>query len=328
MLIDPFGRQITYLRVSITDRCNLRCVYCMPPEGVKWQPHEMILQYEEIAQIVSAAAKEGIREVRITGGEPLVRKNVPDLVRLIAAIPGIVDISLTTNGILLADQVAKLKDSGLKRVNVSLDTLRPELYARITRGGSLKKVFEGLDAAEKSRLKPIKLNAVILKGVNSAEVKDLAQLTIAHDWHVRFIELMPILNRSAWGEGFPKPEDLYLPIDAIRKDLEGLGLEPIASSVGYGPAEEFRIRGAKGKIGLISPLSKSFCKGCNRLRLTADGYLRPCLLSDLEVNVIDTIRSGGDSTDQIKKAVALKPKEHQIDPDKFPTLRCMMQIGG
>ncbi len=328
MLKDRFGRSVTYLRVSVTDRCNLRCVYCMPPEGVKWQPHDEILQYEEIARIVAVAAGEGIQEVRITGGEPLVRKDLADLIGMIAAAPGIQDISLTTNGVLLADQAVQLKAAGLKRVNVSIDTLKPELYARITRGGKLQRVFDGLKAAEECGLTPIKTNTVILKGVNSDEIKELASLTIEHDWHIRFIELMPILNQAPWGEGFPKPEEMYMPIDEVKQELETLGMRRIEHAVGLGPAEEFRIKGAKGTIGFISPLSKAFCQQCNRLRLTADGFLRPCLLSDDEVNVIDAVRQGGDILELLKKAIDLKPKEHQIDPGKNPSLRCMMQIGG
>src|SRR5512135_400292 len=199
MLLDPFGRQITYLRISVTDRCNLRCVYCMPPEGVVWRPHETILRFEEILRIVEAAAQEGVREVRLTGGEPLIRQGVPDLVRMLAGVPGIQDISLTTNGLLLEKLAAPLAEAGLKRINLSLDTLNPEKFARITRGGSFEKVWRGLEAADAAGLAPLKINAVALKGVNDGELLDLARLTLDHPWQVRFIELMPIKNQASWG---------------------------------------------------------------------------------------------------------------------------------
>jgi cyclic pyranopterin phosphate synthase len=328
MLIDQWGRQVTYLRVSVTDRCNLRCVYCMPPEGVEWQPHERIMQYEEIAQIVRVAAKEGIREVRITGGEPLVRKNLVDLIKMIAEIPGIEDLSLTTNGILLGKEAKALAKAGLKRVNVSLDTLKPALFEKITRGGKLGFVLEGFQAAEDNGLRPIKINTVILRDVNSDEIEDLAKLTINHNWHVRFIELMPIQNQKPWGEGFPAPETMYFPISEVQERLKSLGLNRIQNGVGQGPSEDYQIEGAKGKIGFISPLSKSFCERCNRLRLTADGFLRPCLLNDGEVPILDELRKGKDILPLIKKAVELKPREHQMDLDQYPKLRCMTQIGG
>lgn len=328
MLIDRWGRQVTYLRVSVTDRCNLRCVYCMPPEGIEWQPHEHIMQYEEIAQIVRVAASEGIREVRITGGEPLVRKNLVDLISMLSEIPGIEDLSLTTNGVLLAREAKNLAKAGLKRVNVSLDTLKPELFEKITRGGKLTQVLDGFIAAEEAGLKPIKINTVILKSVNSDEIKDLARLTLEHDWHLRFIELMPIQNQKQWGEGFPTPEKMYFPVSEVQKSLLGLGLKRISNEVGQGPSEDYKIEGAVGKIGFISPLSKSFCERCNRLRLTADGFLRPCLLNDGEVNVLQALRNGEDILPLIKQAVSLKPKEHEMDLDQYPKLRCMTQIGG
>ena len=205
MLVDRCNRKITYLRVSVTDRCNLRCVYCMPPEGVSWQPHESIMRYEEITQIVQVAAEEGIREVRLTGGEPLVRKNLAELVGMIAAIPGIEDISLTTNGILLADKAKALKIAGLKRINVSLDTMEADKYARITRGGNIQRVFEGLEKAEECGLDPIKLNMVLLKGVNDGDIRQLAELSRDHRWEIRFIELMPVKNQTEVGRGFPRP---------------------------------------------------------------------------------------------------------------------------
>ena len=209
MLLDRYGRQITYLRVSVTDRCNMRCVYCMPPEGIQLQSHAAVMRYEEIAEVVRAAASQGIREVRLTGGEPLVRLDLAELVRLIAEIPGIEDISLTTTGLLLGKYARSLADAGLRRVNVSLDTLRPDRFTRITRGADLSQVWQGLTAAEAAGLKPIKLNVVVMRGVNSDELIDLAQLTLEHDWHVRFIELMPVQNQSAWGQDF-RVDYLYI----------------------------------------------------------------------------------------------------------------------
>jgi GTP 3',8-cyclase len=328
MLIDTFGRQITYLRISVTDRCNLRCVYCIPPEGVPWQPHESILTYEEILRVVNAAAKEGIREVRLTGGEPLVRKDLPDLVKMIADVPGIEDISLTTNGILLAGMAKELSEAGLQRVNVSLDTLQPEKFARITRGGSLQRVWQGIRAAEENGLFPIKINVVVMQGVNDDELPELALLSIAHPWHVRFIELMPVKNQSPWGEGFPMPVEAYLSIREIFSRLQPLGLTEAPSPVGSGPAQEYRLANAQGTIGFISPVGDSFCQNCNRLRLTADGRLRPCLLSDIEVPVIQAVRGNEEILPYLKEAVRLKPREHELEKNHSPELRCMRQIGG
>ncbi len=205
MLQDQYGRQITYLRISVTDRCNFRCVYCMPAEGVPWQSHAAIMQYEEIAEVVRVAASQGINEVRLTGGEPLVRKDLPELVSLISAIPGINDISLTTNGILLDKMAAPLAAAGLKRVNISLDTLDPQKFTRITRGGSLSRFWDGLHAAQTAGLHPIKLNVVAMRGVNDDELIDLARLSMQHDWQVRFIEIMPIRNQENLGTWLPVP---------------------------------------------------------------------------------------------------------------------------
>ena len=328
MLIDPFGRHVTYLRISVTDRCNLRCVYCMPSSGIEWQPHDTIMQYEEITQFVKLAASQGIREVRLTGGEPLVRKNLPDLVHQISIIPGIEDISLTTNGLLLESYAERLANSGLTRVNISLDTLKPELFTRITRGGSLEKVWNGILAAERYNLSPIKLNTVILKGINSDEIEELAKLTLDHEWSLRFIELMPISNQAPWGEGFPKPEEMFFPISEVRNRLEKLELIPISHIVGDGPSEEYRIKGARGTIGFISPLSKSFCQRCNRLRLTSDGNLRPCLGNDEEVPILSAMRNGEDILPLLLKAVHLKPESHTLDQATLSAGRCMTQIGG
>ena len=253
MLQDQYGRQITYLRISVTDRCNFRCVYCMPVSGVPWQSPAAIMTFEEIAEVVRVAASQGINEVRLTGGEPLVRKDLPELVSLINAIPGIDDISLTTNGILLDKLAEPLARAGLKRINISLDTLDPQRFTRITRGGSLARFWDGLHAAETAGLHPIKLNVVAMRGVNDDELVDLARLSMQHDWQVRFIEIMPIRNQEAWGPGFPSPEDIYLPIQEMLKILEPFGLEAVEHSIGSGPAREYRLRGALGTVGFISP---------------------------------------------------------------------------
>ena len=328
MLIDSFGRKVTYLRISVTDRCNLRCIYCMPPEGIAWQPHETIMQYEEIAQIVRIAAEEGIREVRLTGGEPLVRKDLPDLIQQIHAIQGIEDISLTTNGVLLKQFAKELARAGLRRVNISLDTLKPEVFERITRGGNLTQVFEGIDAAEQSNLKPIKLNTVIMQGVNTNEIEDLARLTLNHPWSIRFIELMPISGIQDNGSELPSPKESFFSITQVLKRLQPLGLQKETRKVGEGPAEEYKIEGALGTIGFISPMSQSFCDRCNRLRLTSDGFLRPCLGSNEELPILSVLRAGGDIRQLLKEAVQKKPKSHHLDEKSSPSSRCMMQIGG
>jgi len=328
MLQDHFGRQITYLRVSITDRCNFRCVYCMPADGITWQPHESIMRFEEIAAVVRAAAEGGVRSVRLTGGEPLVRRGLPDLVRLIAAIPGIEDISITTNGTLLENAALPLAQAGLRRVNVSLDTLQAGKFRRITRGGSIEAVWRGIAAAERSGLAPIKLNIVAMRGVNDDELLDMARLTLEKPWDVRFIELMPVQNQLPWGAGFPKPEDAFIPIQEMMRILAPLNLEPIARAVGSGPAKEFHAPGAPGRVGFISPIGEHFCATCNRLRLTADGHLRPCLLSDAEIDVLGPLRRGEPVLPVLRQAVGAKPEGHDLGHSPGPNGRTMMQIGG
>lgn len=328
MLLDSFGRQITYLRVSVTDRCNFRCVYCMPADGIALQDRRDILHYEEIAEIVRVAASEGVREVRLTGGEPLVRRDLPDLVRMLAAIPGIEDLSLTTNGILLDRLAADLAAAGLKRINVSLDTLDPARFQRITRGGDFSRVLDGLEKAEKAGLKPIKINTVVMRGVNDDELESIARLTLDRPWNVRFIELMPVGNQAPWGEGFPLPESMYFPIQHMLARLTPLGLEPIHEKVGSGPARAYRLRDAAGSIGFISPLGESFCADCNRLRLTADGHLRPCLMSDTEIALLPALRAGEPLLPLLQQAAALKPQGHDLGHQPAPSGRCMMQIGG
>lgn len=328
MLIDSLGRQITYLRISVTDRCNSRCVYCMPLAGVPWKSHDEILRYEEIAEIVRVMAAEGVRAVRLTGGEPLVRPNLSGLVNMLAAIPGIEDISLTTNGLLLEQQAEELAKAGLKRINVSLDTMKPDLFQRITRVGSIERVMRGLEAAEKCGLTPIKINMVVMRGINEDEIIPMARLSISRPWHVRFIELMPLGNQEPWGDDFPSPQTMYYSIRDIRAQLEALGLEAVQEKSGNGPAMEYRLDGAQGRVGMIAALGEAFCGSCNRLRLTADGYLRPCLMSASEINLKEALRSGQPILPLIQRAVEIKPLGHELASRPAPEGRCMMQIGG
>lgn len=329
---DSFGRTINYLRVSVTDRCNLRCVYCMPQEGVAWKPHADILQYEEIARVVGAAVRLGIDRIRLTGGEPLVRPHIWRLVEMIRSFPGVMDISMTTNGTLLAQQAEGLARAGLRRVNISLDTLRPDLFRRITRGGDLEQLWAGVAAAEAAGLSPIKFNAVVVRGVNDGELADLARLSIDHPWHMRFIELMPVSNGGEWGEGFPSPGERYVPMEEIRARVEQLGeLQPGKVSAGAGPAQVYRLPGALGTVGFISPVSEHICQSCNRLRLTADGRLRSCLLSEREVDIRTPLRSGlsdEELQDLIWRAILNKPSGHHLAQGEKPRDRVMSQIGG
>jgi len=301
----------------------------MPPQGIPFhQTHESILQFEEITQVVRIAAQSGVRSIRLTGGEPLVRKGIVELVRMIASVPGIEDISLTTNGLLLEQFAAPLKDAGLSRVNVSLDTLKPDKFKRITRGGSFDRVWAGILAAADHGLDPVKINVVAMRGVNDDEFVDLACLTREHDWSVRFIELMPLENQAPWGPEFPDPSEAYLPVQLIKEKLAHLKLEPFTMENGSGPARLFRLQGAKGNVGFISPLGEHFCDTCNRLRLTADGNLRPCLLSDIEIPVRDALRRGEDIRTSFQNAVEVKPSGHELCEKIAPAGRGMSQIGG
>ena len=328
MLIDRFGRKITYLRVSVTDRCNYRCVYCMPQGGVPRKVHSEILTYEEMMQIIRVMVQEGIRRVRLTGGEPLVRRGLEVLVRQMAELPGLEEVSLTTNGALLGRMAETLTQAGLKRVNVSLDTLKSERFARITRGGDLSNVLQGIQKAEEAGLNPIKLNAVVVRGVNDDEIADLARLTLDHPWEVRFIEVMPVGNSQDWGEGFPPENRRFVSATEMLERLSALDLERMDVPTSDGPAREYRIRGAKGRLGFISPISNHFCSNCNRLRLTSDGFLRPCLLLDREINLRDALRRGEDLLPLIEAAVREKPEGHELDQLISPSSRHMFDIGG
>ena len=333
-MVDPFQRSITYLRISLTDRCNLRCVYCMPEAGIKFVPRQEILTLEEIARIVRITAGMGLRRVRLTGGEPLVRSGITQLVRWIAETPGIEDISLTTNGMVLAAYAEELARAGLKRVNVSLDTLRPDRFREITRHGDVAAVHEGIAAARAAGLSPIKINVVVMREVNDDEAADIARTTLEEDWEVRFIELMPFMDEQ---ETCIKDTSLvlgFVPTQEVRRQIEAaLGpLEPAATKSGGGPAQYFRLPGAKGLIGFISPLTEhQFCAGCNRMRLTAEGQIRPCLLTDHEVDLKETLRSGGSDDDlraRILLALETKPDAHHLWDGNRPKWRKMIQIGG
>jgi len=325
-LSDSFQRPINYLRISVTDRCNLRCIYCMPAEGVDLTSHREILSYEEIHTAAQAAAELGINKLRITGGEPLIRLGLPRLIEMLAGIEAIDDIALTTNGVLLADYAAELKQAGLKRVNVSLDTLKADRFRRITRGESeLSQVLEGIEVARGVGLEPVKLNMVVMSGINDDELLDFAAKTIDEDWHVRFIELMPVVGN---GDNAPR----FVAATEMRKRLESLGeMEPCLPAIGNGPAKYFRLAQAKGTIGFITPVSEHFCFNCNRMRLTADGKLRPCLLSDYEIDLKQPLRDGisrAGLKKLFKQAVAEKPLKHKLAEGQVPTRRPFSHVGG
>jgi cyclic pyranopterin phosphate synthase len=328
--VDAYNRPISYLRISVTDRCNLRCIYCMPPQGVPKRPHPEILRYEEIETVVRAAADLGITKVRLTGGEPLVRPGVIDLVRMLARVEGIDDLAMTTNGILLSNYAQALVQAGLHRVNVSLDTLQPERFQRITRCGQWEDVLAGMEAAREAGLEPIKINTVVIRGMNDDEMVDFARKTIEPGWHVRFIELMPLGSGASVANDW---QNRGVSAQEIKRQIESMlgKLVPAKINVGNGPARYYRLPGAKGTIGFISPISEHFCYQCNRLRLTADGHLRPCLLSDYEVDLRTPLRNGADEK-QIKtlilQGIENKPLRHHLDECRAPKGRVMSEIGG
>jgi cyclic pyranopterin phosphate synthase len=330
---DQYCRPIDYLRVSVTDRCNLRCIYCMPEEGVQLCSHDEILRYDEIVAVVRAAAELGISKIRLTGGEPLARLGIVDLVRELAAVPDIEDLAMTTNGTLLARYAADLAEAGLKRVNISLDTLQPERFHAITRRGDLRDVLVGIDAASSAGLTPVKINAVVMRGVNDDEVVALASKTVTDGWNLRFIEWMPVgddtLVHADWREHVVTAGETR-----ARVEAELGPLVPAYDLVGAGPARTFRLADAgttAGTLGFISAISEHFCDSCNRLRLTANGMLRPCLLSDHEIDLRDALRSGAETEqlqDLIRQAIQAKPQGHRLASGQRAEARAMAQIGG
>ena len=374
MLIDSFSRRIDYLRISVTDRCNFRCVYCMPECGADISPREDILSYEEIARLARIAGELGVRKIRITGGEPLVRKDIVSLVEQVAQLGYFEDISLTTNGHLLPELAAPLKAAGLNRVNISLDTLQEDRFTAIARRGELSKVLDGIIRAEEVGLAPVKINCVVMRGVNDDEASQFAAMTVQHERHIRFIELMPINWSSGDGEpiipewsgvkGSVSPITLYaktssstfellnagkigstggmldaaemrkmfISSDETRKLIENeSGPLVDAEVITNGPARTFKVPGALGTVGFISQISNDFCAQCNRLRLTADGQLRPCLMADGEVDLRGALRSGAsdeDIAELFRLTVFHKPFEHRLEDGLAPTGRGMSRLGG
>jgi len=318
-LVDSFGRKITYLRASITDRCNYRCTYCKPEEQFKFIPHKEILRYEEIVEIIKVAVNLGITKVRITGGEPLVRKGIVDFIKKLRSIEKLEEISLTTNGFFLAEYAEKMKAAGLNRVNISLDSLQEDKYRRITRGGSLERALRGIDSALKIGLLPIKINTVLIRGINDDEVEDFVRLTLERPLNIRFIELMPY--REDITDNY---KDKFISVLEIKESLaKKYSFSPIDTSSGNGPAKYYQIEGGKGTIGFITALSQHFCQSCNRIRLTSEGKIRPCLFSNQEIDIKKAIREVESTENEqicrekiirkkIEMAVKLKPKGHKI----------------
>ncbi len=358
MLRDSFGRVIDYLRVSVTDRCNFRCVYCMPEDGYPVSPKEELLTYEEILRVVKIASELGIRKVRLTGGEPLIRKDLPLLIKEIKEQTKTEDLSCTTNGFLLPEMAHSLKEAGLDRVNISLDTLDKEKFVKIARRGNLDKVLDGIKAAEDVGLDPIKINCVLMKGFNDDEVVDFAKMSVEKNYHIRFIELMPIrwnmddtdsftpLSELANGKGLiqirTSKDEGMLSDSQMRKMLVTAeeSFDKLSDYFGElipteiltnGPARTYKIRDARGTVGFITQISNDFCVKCNRLRLTADGQLRPCLMSDGEVDLRTPLRNG--ESDEFIREIFLhvvkhKPERHYLAEGQKVHGRTMSQIGG
>ncbi len=331
---DSHGRVIDYLRISLTDRCNFRCIYCMPEEGICQLSHDDILRLEEISELVRIAAGIGIKSIRLTGGEPLVRRGVVSLVRDIAEIDDIENISMTTNGVLLPEMASDLKHAGLSRVNISLDSLDPNQFRMITRCGNLQDTLAGIDAALAVGFDPVKINVVTVRSLDQ-DVLGFAKLSIDRPLHVRFIEYMPVgtsrgYDGSGWGEKDVIPNEELL--NTINERAREQGIDELMpaqadSPIGWGPAQYYKFPHALGTVGFISPLSRHFCNRCNRLRLTADGKIRPCLFSDEEYDVSAPLRAGDDERvlEVLYEAIGAKPDEHH---NRVGTHRNMSQIGG
>ena len=323
-LRDQFGRSIEYLRISVTDRCNFRCLYCMPETGMQWLPKNEILSYEEIASVVAQLAPLGLRRLRITGGEPTIRPQIHELIRMLRSIPEITDIALSTNGVRLPEIASLLHESGLDRINMSVDSLRNERIVQIARRSLSFDPVASAIAAQSAGLDPIKLNTVVMRGINDDEIEDLARLTLTHPWHVRFIELMPVgdLRALTWEHVVPSDEILAR-LAAVAPLTPSAGPEK-----GNGPAASYQWPGAAGTIGVITPMTHTYCASCNRVRLTATGKLRTCLFGDHEVDLRTPLRAGVPLESFFRQALANKPKEHELLQMKIGGLRALSQVGG
>jgi cyclic pyranopterin phosphate synthase len=324
-LLDQFGRKIEYLRISVTDRCNFRCRYCMPVEGLPWLPKADILSYEEIRDVVAQLAPMGLRRVRITGGEPTIRPQLATLVRFIRDVPDIDDIALSTNGVKLPELAPALAGAGLDRVNISADSLRADRIVAIARRDLGFEPIAAALAAQAAGLSPIKLNVVVMRGVNDDEVVDFARLTLDHPWHVRFIELMPV------GSLEPMTDEMVVPSDEILsriQDALGTLTGSAGPARGNGPAAYYQLAGAAGSIGVITPMTHTYCGSCNRVRLTADGRLRTCLFGDHEVDLREPLRAGRPLAPYVLQALAEKPEAHALLSRRVGGLRALSQVGG
>jgi GTP 3',8-cyclase len=323
-LHDQFGRSIEYLRISVTDRCNFRCTYCMPLEGLPWLPKTDILSYEEIVEVVRQLAPLGLRRIRLTGGEPTIRPQLEQLVSQLRAVSAVDDIALSTNGVRLPEMAASLRAAGLDRINMSIDSLQPDRIVAIARRSLGFAPLDALMAAQRAGLSPIKINMVVMRGINDDEVTDVARLTLEHPWHVRFIELMPVgdMRELTFAHVVPSEEILQR-----LSTLGALTADP-GPVRGNGPAAYYRLAGAAGTVGVITPMTHTYCGSCNRVRLTADGRLRTCLFGDHEVNLRDALRAGDPLAPLFRKALDEKPKEHALLQMQVGGLRALSQVGG
>ena len=326
-LIDGMGRTIVNLRISVTDRCNFRCTYCMPADNVEFMDRTNLLSFEEIHRVVAVASGLGINRIRLTGGEPLMRKDLPTLIKMINEVEGINDVAMTTNAFFLKDQAQSLKDAGLKRLNVSLDALDPEKFRDVNRRDCLQAVLDGLDTARKVGFKSIKINAVAVRNFSESEIMGLIEYGRSDGFEVRFIEFMPLDSDKVW-----ERDKVLFGHEIIELIKEKYELVPVDNSLEIGPASEYTFADGKGKIGIITAVSNPFCDHCNRIRMTADGKLRTCLFSADETNLKEMIRSGKSDeniADTIRQAVLIKEPGHKINLDDFERPdRAMHAIGG
>lgn len=329
MPTDQYERKIDYLRLSLTDHCNLRCVYCMPLRDLKFAPSEELLTAQELESVVRAAVAVGFHKFRLTGGEPALRDDLVEIVRRLRRVQGVSELSMTTNGILLPDLAKPLKRAGLDRVNIHIDSVKPLSLRRVMRFGSLEQIWAGIEAAQSAGLTPLKLNAVVVRDYNDRDVAELAKLTLERDWHVRFIELMPLgggeCARTALSQFVPTRETKQRIVDSLGP------LKTISPSTASDESRNYKLADARGVIGFISPVSEPYCGSCNRMRLTADGKFHLCLLHDDELDVKAALRQGGgieEVSRMLIKAVAQKPTGHNLDHGVSTENRAMFQIGG